>query len=194
MKPLIYLIPAFIFLSACQKEEISEGINNDNQVHSYTGDLLLLVVSDTLEAAYTYSFSSAQLYTDSLPIFHTLSSVNPFDDKDFHLHFASATDTLYTRSHPGAMSYNGTPLPHQQLISSFNSMPFDLKNFTLEYLNHKNQIEKSWYKISNLSVVRSYRSFAQSKIYGQRIIEMVFDPELGFSAPKAKYLFIFSKW
>lgn len=196
MKASIYLILCILFLSACQKDEISQGVNTDNLAHNYMGDLLLLVVSDTLEAAYTYSINSAELYTDSLPIFYTTSTVNPYQDKDVHLHFASTTDTLYTRSHLDTLSFNANPLDLKQISTSYHYMriPFLLKDFTIEYPNHKIQIEKSWNKISNLFVVRSYRSAAMSKVFGHRMVVTEFDPELGFSTPKAKYIFILSKW
>lgn len=187
------LLSLFLFFS-CQKEEITQEINNDNQEHSYTGDLLLLVVSDTLEAAYTYSINSAELYTDSLPLFFTTSTANPYGDLDAHLQFASTSNTLYTRSHIGNLSFNGTMLHQEQLIASYTSIPFDMKKFTIEHLNQKAQIQKSWYKISSLSVVRSYRSFSKSKISSHRMMVMEFDPDLGFSTPKAKYIFILSKW
>lgn len=195
MKFKIHLLLSFFLFFSCQKEEITEGINNDNQEHSYTGDLLLLVVSDTLEAAYTYSIGSANLYTDSLPLFYTFSAASPFDDIDAHMHFASTADTLYTRSYSGTLSYNASPLDLEQINNSYHYMniPFDLKNFTID-INNKLALEKCWNKISYLSIVRSYRSLTKSKVFGHRMIAMEFNPDLGFSTPKEKYIFILSKW
>jgi hypothetical protein len=184
MKHSIYLFLIGLVVFSCNKDKVPPPIQPN--YYQSNGNLLILKIDDDLEGIYEYNLTSIALNNDSLPLYFETSSfgINTYS----YLKFTPNPDTLIQIS-----SYNFTfhtaLIDKKELENLMYSLPFDALLF--QGIGNQNNLdfETLWSRISNLDIVKAYRSSnPSSKIGVNRIIINEYDEQLGFSVPNEKHL------
>lgn len=187
MKQILLFMSLGIISFSCTKEKVPTSIQKS--YYQSNGNFLVLQVGDELEEAHEYQLSTTVLSNDSLPLTWN-SSVGGIDGMEIqsYLKYFPNQDTIVQFVNEQLDFHS--PLIDTSLLQKLTvSIPYNPSDFQVITGSNNGNAATIWSKISNLDIVKSYRtSNPIAKIGIQRIVEKVYDPQFGFSVPKEKYL------
>ena len=187
MKQILIWMSLAIIAFSCIKEKVPTSIQKS--YYQSNGNFLVLQVGDELEGAYECQLSTTVLSNDSLPLTWN-SSVGGIDGMEIqsYLKYFPNQDTIVQFVNE-QLDYH-SPLIDTSLLQKLTVfIPYNPFDFQVITGSNNGNAATIWSKISNLDIVKSYRtSNPIAKIGIQRIVEKVYDPQYGFSVPKEKYL------
>ncbi|MFT5860889.1 MAG: hypothetical protein ACI865_003005 [Flavobacteriaceae bacterium] len=190
MKLIFTLLLCIPLLFACKKNEVAPSAPS---YYWSSGNFLILVIGDSLEAAYEYNLTSTQLVNDSLPI-EIESAALPTSTYNFdYWKFAPNSDTLFWTNHQ-IFEWKEARIDAKELWIANTPMLLDTSQFQSVIWPINPDLEILWSEVENLEIVQSYRATnPTSKIGVSRHIIYTYLEEFEFSIPVEKHFLYFAK-
>jgi hypothetical protein len=183
-----YLLIGLVALS-CKKDKVP--VNDTTNYYQSNGNFLVVKIGEKVEAVYEYNLSSIALNNDSLPL-----TINSFSNGFSNVHFwqfEPNLDTLFRYSET-SFSFNSSPINEKQLQKLMVSLPYNSAQFQFFSNQGSSELITVWEKISNLDLVKTYRSAnPNAKIGVTSVMINEFNDEFGFSMPVEKHLVLLVK-
>ncbi len=176
---LHYFLIGLVALS-CKKDKVP--VNDTTNYYQSNGNFLVVKIGEKVETVYEYNLSSIALNNDSLPL-----TINSFSNGHFW-QFAPNSDTLFWYSGT-SFSFTTSPVSEKQLQKWMTTLPYNSAQFQFFSNQGSSGLITVWEKISNLDLVKTYRSAnPNAKIGVTSVIINEFNDEFGFSMPVEKHL------
>lgn len=191
MKNILMLLVIGFTLFSCKKDKVKTTNSFSNHYYQSDGNLLVLMIGESVECAFEYNLGSTQLNNDSLPV--NIETIFDGVNNTSYCRFIPNPDTLFWYS-SNDITFMTEKINGNQLLSHNDSIPYDSTQFQLIDSQISFNYSPFWSKASKLDIVKTYRnSLPNSKIGITRLVINEFDEQLGFSLPVEKYLLFMVK-
>jgi len=187
MKRIILICITALLFGGCKKDKVSPPLS----YYQSQGNFLLLIVGDSLESIYEFSLPTIQTFNDSLALNYDLID----DGMSFYSYWKLTPneDTLFW-SYANIFTFNEERISSNDLKMSSSHLAFEPNQFQLIDAPPNTNTEELWSEISNVDLVREYRSSApNSKIVISRQIQSIYNEEYNFSALHEKHFLFLVK-
>lgn len=187
----LILLIGLIFLG-CKKDKVLPVTSPDANYYNSKGNLLILVIGDTLESAYEYCLSTIQLSNDSLPIdyFAVPDETGLYGYE--YWQFLPNSDTLFW-THPNSVKFMENHIDANNLLTLQASLEYIPTQFQA-IGSPTNETEDIWNVVSNLEIIKNYRGISpNSKIGIAKFVVNTFIEEWGFSVGDPKHFIFLAK-
>jgi hypothetical protein len=192
MKCAAFILFIALTFIGCNKDKVP-NLSDAMNYYQSTGNVLILVVGDTLVATYEYNLPTIQLINDSLPIiYETFPDPNSWHPY-YYWKFLPNTDTLFWTTH-GSHQFMEDQINNHELLSLNAPVIFDINHFQFIQTSSTIDLQEIWEIVACLDIVKTYREASPtSKIGVSRQVLYIYDEELNFSVPQEKFLIILVK-
>lgn len=182
---LVFLISCFLLVS-CKKER---PCYPKSGFYQSQGNVLIVVCGEEIDSVYEFKRSNSTPILDSVP-FETLNVFN-FQNQEYTKHvLLQGIDSIYSKPQFGNIGVPRTAIHPYYLEQTDDLLEVENTSFQNHSFSSPLIVQNYWNKIAGLTLVKKYRENNSSKIVCFRVIDFVYDEEIGFSIPTEKAIFV----